>query len=466
MEPEAEGLRARLGRLWRRAEKFFARDLWESLPAPRSRRWLYQLLRMGVLTWEGLIKTDVFTLSAALTFKVVFSLVPFLAVILAFVKAFGGLEVVRVKAFLVKSLTGFLGDTAAGQLDGFISNVNAAAIGAVGFSILLYTSLSLLDTVEKTFNAIWGIKTPRSLLRRFTVYWTILTVTPVVLVTMITMKTFVESHRLYHWVGEHVPFFGRGILVVTPFVFAWVLFSLVYVIIPNTRVRLGAAFVGALVAGTAWNLMTTAYVWYNAKVLTSYAFYGSLGSIPVFLLWIYLSWIIVLFGAEIAFAAQHVETYRRELEAVKVSAADRDRLALVVAVEAVRPFEAGSSPPTAEAVASRLRAPSRVVHEIVYQLMERGILREVSSVDAKDPGLVPARDPSVMTARDVLRAVRSYGDPLALPEVGGVTGIYQLVDEAEQRATEELGRVTLKDLAAREPAPPAPPVESRGPDEP
>lgn len=464
MNPGDEGFRARATRLWKRTGDFLTRDVWESLPAPRSRRWLYQLARMGVLTWEGLMKTDVFTLSAALTFKVIFSLVPFLAVILAFVKGFGGLEVSKVKDFLVKSLIGFLGADASQEFEKFISNVNAAAVGVVGFSVLLYTSLSLLDTVEKTFNTIWGIKTPRALMRRFSVYWTILTVSPIALVAMITMKTFVESNRAFVWLNDTVPFFGKGILWVTPFVFAWILFTLVYVIIPNTRVRIGAAFIGALVSGTAWNVMTSAYVWYNAKVLTSYAFYGSLGSIPVFLLWVYLSWIIVLFGAEIAFAAQHVDTYRRELEAIKVSAADRDRLALVIALEAVRPFEAGTTPPTTELVATRLHAPSRVVHEIVYQLMDRGILREVTSLNAKDPGLVPARDPSVMTARDVLHAVRRFGDRLTLPEGDGAPAVYRLVDEAEERATADLARVTLKELSARvrptEPADvQAPPVD-------
>ena len=471
MEPGEETFRERATRLYHRTQQFFSRDLWEALPAARSRRWLYQVLRMGVLTWEGLMKTDVFTLSAALTFKVIFSLVPFLAVILAFVKGFGGLEVARVKDFLVKSLTGFLGANATKEFDGFIESVNAAAVGIVGFSVLLYTSFSLLDTVEKTFNTIWGIKSPRALLRRFTVYWTILTVSPLVLVAMITMKSFVESHRAYGWLNEHVPFFDKGILIGAPFVFAWILFTLVYVIIPNTRGRLGTAFVGSLVAGTAWNVMTTAYIWYNAKVVTSYAFYGSLGSIPIFLLWVYLSWIIVLFGAEIAFAAQHVETYRRELEAVKVSAADRDRLALVVAVEAVRPFEAGQAPPTADIVAGRLRAPSRVVHEIVYQLTARGILREVSALDAKDPGLVPARDPSVTTAGDVLRAVRRYGDALTLPEIGSVSAVYRLVDDAEAKALDELGKVTLRELAQRqvEQAPPesgaTPPPAVDRPDE-
>ena len=446
----------RMTRAYERARTFLYTDLWKGLPAPRSRRWLYQVLRMGVLTWEGLVKADVFTLAAALTFKVVFSLVPFLAVILAFFKGFGGLSDLarEVKLFVLQNVTGNLGEQIIGQLDQFVDNVSAAAIGVAGFAILLYMSLSLLDTVEKAFNKIWGIQNPRALLRRFTVYWTILTVSPIVLAGIVTMKTFVQSNRVYQWMTSHVPFFGPMALGVAPFIFAWILFSVVYVILPNTRVRLSAALVGAIVAGTAWNLMATIYVWYNARVVTNYKFYGGLGSIPIFLLWIYLSWVVVLFGAEIAFAVQHVETYKRQLENVKLSAADRDRLALILMLEAVRTFEAGGAPPTAEGLAAKLDAPARVLHEVVYLLMDKGILREVSGVDAKDPGLVPGRDPSVMTVRDVLQAVRTHGDPFGLPESIGAREAYRLINEAEERATAELARVTLKDLAARTSSPP------------
>ncbi|HYE99995.1 MAG TPA: YhjD/YihY/BrkB family envelope integrity protein, partial [Planctomycetota bacterium] len=272
---------------------------------------------------------------------------------------------------------------------------------------------------------------------------------------IVTLKTFVQSNRVYHWMTEHVPFFGPVALALAPMVFAWVLFAVVYVILPNTRVRLSAALVGALVAGTAWNLMATVYVWYNARVVTNYKFYGGLGSIPIFLLWIYLSWVVVLFGAEIAFAVQHVETYKRQLESVKLSAADRDRLALVLVLEAVRTFEAGGAPPTAEGLAAKLDAPARVLHEVVYLLMDKGILREVSGFDAKDPGLVPGRDPSVMTVADVLHAVRTHGDPFGLPEAIGAREAYRLINEAEERASERLGRVTVKELAARTSSPPS-----------
>jgi membrane protein len=224
---------------------------------------------------------------------------------------------------------------------------------------------------------------------------------------------------------------------------------------PNTRVRFGAALAGALVAGTLWQAMTSLYAWYNAHVVTTYAFYGSLGAVPVFLLWVYLSWIIVLFGAEVAFAAQHVGTYKREIEQVRISAADRDRLALLLTLEAVKPFQAGQPPPTAEEVARRVNSPVRVVHEVLYLLAAKGILREVASADRKDPGYLPARDPGVLTAHDVLLAVRTHGDPFTLPEGPQAAAVCRLVDEAERQAVGALARATLRELAAQNGTPQA-----------
>jgi DNA-binding IscR family transcriptional regulator len=221
--------------------------------------------------------------------------------------------------------------------------------------------------------------------------------------------------------------------------------------------------------------MKTVYFWYNTHVVTNYKFYGSLGTIPVFLLWIYLSWIIVLFGAEVAFAAQHVNTYRREIEQTRLSAADRDRLALVVSIEVVRPFTAGARPPTGEEVALRLSSPVRIVNEILYELSSQGILRAVTLPDMKDAGYLPAKDPASTTARDVVAAVRNYGDQGALPPGERAEAVYRLLDQAEAVAMGPLQAVTLRDLANRpastptQPAAeirnpvPAPPVAGTGP---
>ncbi len=459
------GIRTGVHNNWTRFQSFLDRDLWLQMPEQPWPRALYRMLRMGVLVVEGFVKSEVFMLAAALTYQVVFALIPLLVVMLAIVKGFGGFATVgeRVQKFVVSYITpqGAQADVA-GQIDAFIQNVNATAIGVVGFVALLYTSLSLLATIERVFNKIWGVKTPRTLLRRFTVYWTFLTVSPIVLAASLSMTGFVQSHHLYVWLSEHVPFFGRATLLLTPYVMAWILFTGFYIFLPNTRVQLGAAFIGGMVAGSAWEAMKGVYFWYNTHVVTAYTFYGSLGSIPVFLLWIYLSWIVVLFGAEVAFAVQHVGTYRREVEQARLSAADRDRLALVVAVEIVRRFVRGEPPATGEEVAAKLHATVRVVNQVLFELAEQGILREVAHPNRKELGYLPARDPGVMTVRDMLTAVRAYGDPATLPDGSAAASMYQLIEEAEGQASALLSSVTLRELAVRSIPDPSPKVAGAG----
>jgi len=271
----------------------------------------------------------------------------------------------------------------------------------------------------------------------------------VLLAASLSMTGMVQSNKLYLWLTTNVPYFGTATLVLTPYVVAWIMFTGFYIFMPNTRVHPGAALIGALISGTAWEGMKTVYFWYNTHVVTNYKFYGSLGTIPVFLLWIYVSWIIVLFGAEVAFAAQHVNTYRREIEQMRLSAADRDRLALVVCVEVVRPFVAGAKPPSGEEVALRLNSPIRIVNEILFELSTQGILRTVALTDQKDAGYLPAKDPGVLTARDVISAVRTYGDPGVLPNGERSEAIYKLLDRAEAEAMGPLQAVTLRELAAR-----------------
>jgi membrane protein len=451
------------------AQKFVQRDLWLHLPEKPGLRLMYRALRMGVLIVEGFIQSDVFMLAAALTYQVIFALVPLLVVMLAVVKGVGGFSSIgtSVQKFLLDNILPKVSATPvegapdkqtdlAHQIDHFINNVNATAIGVVGFIALLYTSISLLTSIEKVTNRIWGIQTHRPIGRRLIVYWAFLTMTPLFLAASLSMTTFVQSNSLYVWLTTHVPFFGKATLLLTPYVVAWGLFTAFYIFMPNTRVHPGAAFMGALISGSAWEGMKTIYFWYNTHVLTNYKFYGSLGTIPIFLLWVYLSWIIVLFGAEVAFAAQHVNTYKREIEQKKLSAADRDRLALVVCVEVVKPFVKGATPPSGEEVARALNAPVRAVNEILFELSSQGILRVVTLPDRKDQGYLPARDTAVLTARDVVEAVRTFGDPADLPNSPAVAPLYELIDHAESEAMRPLSAVTIRELALR-PAPQAPP---------
>lgn len=459
MKEPGPGLWTRLQGGAQGAWRFIQKDLWMSLPEDRRSRFAYRLLRMVVLIVEGFTHSDVFLLAAALTYQVIFALVPLLVVMIAVVKGFMGLEGLtgQVQKFLVKYFIPEVSAEIVPQINSFIANANTAAIGAVGVAVLLYTSLSFLGTIERAFNRIWGVRVSRPLLRRFMLYWTLLTVTPILLAASLSLATLARSNALFGWISTHVPYSSQFAVVLTQYLVAWVLFAGIYLLMPNTKVRLSAAVGGALVSGTLWQLMMNLYVWYNTRIIVVEKFYGSLGAIPVFLLWIYLSWIIVLLGAEVAFAMQHVNTYRREVEQIRLSASARERLALVAAAEVVRPFLSGGEPPTGEEVAARLNAPVRAVNDILFELAERNVLRAMPGAGRKDPVYLPARDPSLMSAREVVEAVRNHGDPATLPEGPGLQRIYALLDRVEGKAYAPLEGVSLRELAVPPAGPPAGP---------
>lgn len=406
--------------LWR-AREFMARDLWTISPAGRLPRFLVHFLRMMVLVFEGSVRSDVFLLSAGLTYQVIFSLIPLLAVILSFFKAFGGMSNLAEKAvdLIVRQLSADpnRGDELKVYIQKLLENTNEATIGVVGFIVLIVTAFSLLTSMEKSFNRVWAVHTFRPIFRRLTIYWGILTVAPLFLAVSITASSFVQSQYLYVWLSEKIPFFSTLVLSLTPFLFTWIVFLTLYVMMPNTHVEFGSALVGAITAGTMWEVAKMGYLWYNSTFVSVERIYGSLAAIPIFLLWVYISWVIVLFGAEISYAFQNVRTYRREIESPIVSQSFKEKLGVLLVLEACKAFVAGEKPPTAEILASKLNVPRRIVNDVLYLLAEQQILRELRGPDKDDPGLVPARDPETVKVRDVVKALHEYGAaPVVLPD--------------------------------------------------
>jgi membrane protein len=444
------GMAGRLRRGVHRVRTFIEKDLWSAMPEGRGARLAYRLLRMAVLVVEGFIGSEVFLLAAALTYQVVFALVPLLVVMLAVLKGFGGLTDLgrQVQDRLLKYFIPEVSAEVVPFIDRFIANVNHTAVGFLGFAVLLYTSLSFMGTIEQAFNKIWGIRSGRGLFRRFVLYWTLLTVSPVLAALSLALVGSAWSQALEGAITRYVPAYPALSKTAIQYAVAWFLFGAVYLLMPNTKVRMIAALAGALVSGTLWQLMMNVYVWYNTRFVAAEKVYGALGAIPVFLLWIYVSWIIVLFGAEVAFAVQHGDSYRREIEGVRLSAADRERLAVVAAVEVARPFLAGAAPPSGEDLAARLNAPIRAVNDVLFELAAQGVLREVPVQGRKDSVYLPAKDPGQTTIRDVVMAVRRHGDPGALPTADGREALFAMLDRAEALAMEPLALKTLRDLVS------------------
>ncbi len=413
--------------------------LWSRSAFEESDRWGRRRLIAGrgiYLVFDSLRRDDVQVRAGSLTVVTLISLVPALAVIFSLLTAFTSLEQVarRIRDFVLQSLS--VGDSGAigAHLDRFITNTNTGAIGGIGLLLLFFSALSLLSNIETTFNQIWGVKRGRTLLARFQVYWPLITVGPLMLGISLSATTAVTTSSAFRTLLRQVPFL-HALTLLTPFIAAGLFFGLLYRIVPNAKVRTGPALIGGALAGALWVLAQRLFTLYATHAISYSQIYGSLGAIPLFILSVYLSWIVILFGANLVFAIQTARSSERPgIQQTELSVRDRERLAMLLAAQLALRFNAGDGATRVSELESA-GWPSSSVRRTIDDMMSAGLILEVESGDAEDPGYVPSRSPFSMTERDVVDAIRSR---CAVPEEELALGeLARAVIEAQRSAEQE-----------------------------
>jgi len=332
------------------------------------------------------------------------------------------------------------------SIQSFIGNIDAGRLGTAGTVLLALVAVRLLMTIEQTFNDIWGIQKGRSIWRKVVYYWTSITLGPIVLLTALAATGTAEFTNALGRLSL-APGLQRGLLQVTPYVVLWIGFALMYGLMPNTRVRFHAALIGGFVGGTLWQLNSQLNTMYISRVVSYSKIYGGLGVVPVFLLGLYFSWLIVLLGAQVSFAAQNVHLYMQQRASERMDQARCELLACRVVLRACHSFLRGAPPPNTETLASQLHAPLQALNRIAHRLVEGGVLVEVADGDG---GLQPAHPPESITIADVLHVVRtndgSRGDE---PKRPGVEPVEQMLFELAAVVRAAPANANFGDLALK-----------------
>ncbi len=407
----------------------------------RAGRWL-AALRAGLAAFRG---EDLKLRAMALTYISIFSLIPAVLVTVSMVRSFPDLDRVRVRIqdFLTTNLAVGARDKVQAYLDQYVFGASAMTPGLLGFALLLLSAVALLAHVEHAVNVIWSVRHPRPRLQRWLTYWAALTVGPLVMAGSIAIA--LDAHEQ---LGA-----PRVIGQVAGVALTYVFFVAAYLVLPATRVRFWPAFGGGLVAGTAFELAKGLYTWAATHLFRFQAVYGSIAAVFVFLLWLYLSWSIFLFGARLAFVFQH---HRALVEEEHGNAMGRELLAVRALLEVALAWWDGAQAPDAGEVADRIDAAAEPVRDVLASLEEAGFLAE-----SDDGRLSPTRPLSRITLADV-RGVIAGAPPRP---TGGGSGamVSALLDEGEDAAVERLSRTTLEDLCRavrNSPSPTPPGVES------
>jgi len=249
--------------------------------------------------WKKSKQDLIFTQATALAYTTLVSLVPVLAVAFFLFHAFGGFEnlLERLEPFIEENLAPSFSNQISSYLEGFINNVHAGAVGTFGLIGFIFTSISTLATIEKTFNLIWGASKHRGFARRVTTYWSLLTISPLLVALSIVMSSkFLMWLKQDQGVVSQIFIFGFQFV---PYIAMGLLFSSLYLFLPNVIVDKRDALKAGFFTSIIFELAKIIYALYASRAISHNAVYGSLVIIPVFLVWLYVIWLIILFGAEL-----------------------------------------------------------------------------------------------------------------------------------------------------------------------
>ncbi|WP_231934271.1 YhjD/YihY/BrkB family envelope integrity protein [Geobacter sp. DSM 9736] len=392
--------------------------------------------------------------ASALSFTSILSLVPFFALTFAVLKGLGVHN--KVEPLILAQVTGGY-DEILDKVVTYINNTNMTSLGAIGLVTLIITVVSLLSSIEEAFNVIWGVRETRSLYRRFADYLSVVVSAPLLLLAATSITTTLKSQELVQWllstsyIGE-VLLFGFQLI---PYVSVWVALIFVYTFIPNTNVRLKSAIIGGILAGTLWQGMQWAYITFQFGVAKYNAIYGTLALVPIFMFWIYTSWLIVLFGVEVVCAHQNIRTFRREIHSPTTSQSLKELLALSILQTVTTAFYSGQQTWTTERLAEHLDAPVRTVRDLLAQLVEA---RYLAPVKGHPSSYLPARDPATIAVAEILTTLRDRSGKTETLHVGmEVRQLRDLLTRIDNAVADSLHGMTLAEMV-RSPAAP----ETRG----
>lgn len=442
--------------LLERLQSFFTEQIWGAPNAGLrgGRALLYRLSRVAYTCVRGFFENRLTVRAAALTYFSVLSIVPFLAFAFAVLKGFGAYA-----SFVEGTLRPYLRQTFTGNqalLDAinrilhFVDRTDVSKLGTVGMVFLVYTSISLISSVEEALNEIWGAKTTRPLLRQVTDYVTLLVTTPLLILVAATFATAAQSSDAVRFLrqslglGPVIDFLLRftSVLVVGVALFA------IYTILPNVRTRLRSAFFGAAVAAVLWQAAIVLHVQFQMGVAKYNALYSVLSALPIFLVWTYVSWLIVLVGAQVAASHQNEQMTRQRFHAQRADQALKETLAVAAAAQVTRDFLTAGPRRSHEALAAILEVPPPAMEEILEALVRAGLLAR--SVSGHEIGYLPGRDPDAIRltdVRDALRKDRQADVIRADVERHIGPGLRHVLDEVEEQNRASPQNLSLRELA-------------------
>ncbi|WP_304953600.1 YihY/virulence factor BrkB family protein [uncultured Alistipes sp.] len=419
----------------------FRRDAseWRSPAA----RWLVRQYRLLFYTARGLKEHGTLIRSAALTFYTLMSLVPIVAVAFAVVKGFGLADGLVQNLYSIFPQNPEIIDYIVAFAEKALARTQGGVVAVVALVMLFWAVIRVFGSIENAFNNIWEVKAERSIARQWSDYIAIVMIVPVLWVIAGAVGGYARQ-----LLGFGDGWFYSLLSQVMSVVVVWVMFTVFYVVIPNARVRFPSALMAGIVAGTAFALFQWGYL-YVQRWMTSYnAIYGSFAALPLFMIWMQTSWQILLFGGELSFAYQNVSRFCEERESLRISYDQRRKVLVAVMLIVVEHLRTQGGATPVETIRDRLDLPTRIVNDILYQLVQADLLLAVPvDADDREKEYIPAQDVTSLTVYGVLEAVEQSGnggfDPAPTPEFSCIDRELERIKQHARKSQENVKIIDL-----------------------
>jgi membrane protein len=381
--------------------------------------------------------------SMSLVYTTLLSIVPLIAFSFSVLKGFGKHKDLEPLLFKALEPLGPQGAEITQQIINLVDNVKGGVLGGISLAFFIYTAVSMVQKVEESFNYVWYVAKRRSFARRFTEYMVVMLIGPVVIVVALGMIASLRSNTIIQFFVTS-ELFGPVFLAtskLTPYLLVTAVFTFVYMYMPNTRVRFRSALVGGVAGGTFWATVSVIFATFVVAATRTQLIYSGFAVAITTLIWLYLNWLILLIGSQLAFYHQNPAFLRIGRREPRLSNAMRERLALNIMLLVGRAFRQGDTTISVHELARTLHIPSITLTPIITGLETDGLLTSTEEED-----LLPGREMSRILLNDVIAVVRergetgSYRDPKWADEI---TGLGEQMDAA---VSSTVGEQTLADL--------------------
>jgi membrane protein len=428
---------------------FLQVTLWQELPEKSNLlvRWLFNTLRVSYIMVRELATGELNLRAMSLVFTSLLSLVPLIAVAFSVLKAFGVHNQIEPALLSLLEPLGSRGEEITANIIGFVENVKVGLLGSLGVAMLFYTIIALVQKIENAFNFVWRVKKARTLARRFTDYLSVVMIGPLLIFTGLGVAATVLNHDVVQQMQAIEPF-GTLLVVVSklvPYLMIILAFTFLYKFIPNTRVNLAPALMGATVAGILWVTLGTLFASFVASSSSYTAIYSSFAILFFFMLWLYLAWLILLTGSLVAFYLQHPKLVQLGDQPYQLSPRLREKEGLWLMTVIARRFCRQQPAFSLQDLEEETALIPSILQELLMTLVDGGLLVELAG---EYPSYVPAQDISSIKVSMILQCLRTA-------EESELLKVKSLVEPAVDKLLQQLAiaqngvlaELTLHDLA-------------------